>query len=230
MGLQPTIFLIQHRHTMAAHLDLEEQEQLAELKHFWKTWGNLISWVLIAVLGSYAAWNGWQYWQRSQAVKASALYDEVEKAVIAQDLVRIERSVADMKDKFGRTQFAHQAGLLAARSLADKGKAEQARALLAWVAADAPEAALRDLARLRLAALQWDTQSADEALKTLQTSFTAELEPLAADLKGDLLLEKKQNSEAVAAYQQAFKGLPVGNEYRRVVQAKLGALGVEVQP
>ena len=215
---------------MAAHLDLEEQEQLAELKHFWKTWGNLISWVLIAVLGSYAAWNGWQYWQRNQAAKASALYEEVEKAVIAQDLTRIERSVADMKDKFGSTQFAHQAGLLAARSLADKGKAEQARALLAWVAADAPETALRDLARLRLAALQWEGQSADEALKTLQAGFTADLAPLAEDLKGDLLLDKKQNTEAVAAYQLAYKGLPTNNEYRRVVQAKLGALGVEVQP
>ena len=99
---------------MAAHLDLEEQEQLAELKHFWKTWGNLITWLLIAVLGSYAAWNGWQYWQRNQAAKASALYEEVEKAVLSQDVARIERSVADMKDKFGGTQFAHQAGLLAA--------------------------------------------------------------------------------------------------------------------
>lgn len=215
---------------MAAHLDLEEQEQLAELKHFWKTWGNLISWVLIAVLGSYAAWNGWQYWQRNQAAKASALYDEVEKAMLAQDLTRIERSVADMKDKFGSTQFAHQAALLGARSLADKGKAEQARALLAWVAADAPEPALRDLARLRLAALQWESQSSDEALKTLQAAFSSELEPLAADLKGDVLLDKKQTSEAVTAYQQAYKGLSAGHEYRRVVQAKLGALGVEVQP
>ena len=213
---------------MAAHLDLEEQEQLAELKHFWKTYGNLISWALIIVLGAYAGWNGWQYWQRNQAVKASALYDEVEKAVNAQDLPRIERSVADMKDKFGGTQFAHQAGLLAARSLAEKGKAESARALLAWVAADAPETALRDLARLRLAALQWDTQSADEALKTLQAAFSADTEPLAADLKGDLLLSKGQSAEAVASYQQAYKGLPQGSEYRRVVQAKLGALGVEV--
>ena len=213
---------------MAAHLDLEEQEQLAELKHFWNTYGNLISWLLIIVLGSYAAWNGWQYWQRNQAAKAAALYDEVEKAVIMQDLSRIERSVADMKDKFGSTQFAHQAGLLAARSLAEKNKPEQARALLAWVMADAPEAALRDLARLRLAALQWDTQSADEALQTLQASFSSETEPLAADLKGDLLQAKGQTSEAVASYQLAFKGLPKGSDYRRVVQAKLGALGEEV--
>ena len=214
---------------MASHLDLEEQEQLDELKHFWKTYGNLISWVLIAVLGSYAAWNGWQYWQRNQAAKASVMYDEVERAVQAQDLSRIERSVADMKDKFGGTSYAHQAALLAARSLAEKAKPEQARALLAWVAADAPVPALRDLARVRLAALQWDTQSADEALKTLQAAeFAAETAPLAADLKGDLLLSKSQNAEAIAAYQQALKSLPEGSEYRRVVQAKLGALGVEV--
>ena len=214
---------------MAAHLDLEEQEQLAELRHFWKTYGNLISWLLIIVLGGYAAWNGWQYWQRNQAAKASALYDEVEKAVLSQDLSRVERSVSDMKDKFGSTQFAHQAGLLAARTLAEKGKPEQARSLLAWVAADAPETALRELARVRLAALQWETQSADEALKTLQAGFSAEMAPLADDLKGDLLLAKGQNAEAVAAYQQAFKGMVQGSDYRRVLQAKLGALGVEVR-
>jgi predicted negative regulator of RcsB-dependent stress response len=214
---------------MASHLDLEEQEQLAELKHFWKTYGNLISWVLMVILGGYAAWNGWQYWERNQAAKASALYDEVEKAVLAQDVQRIERSMADMKDKFGRTQFAHQAALMAARSLTEKGKPEQARALLAWVAADAPEVAWRDLARVRLAALQWDTQSPDEALKTLQGSFSAEIEPLAADLKGDLLLAKGQNAQAVASYQSALQGLGAGSEYRRVVQAKLGALGVEAR-
>ncbi len=213
---------------MASHLDLEEQEQLDELKHFWKTYGNLISWVLIVVLGSYAAWNGWQYWQRNQAAKAAALYDEVDRAVTAQDLPRIERSVADMKDKFGGTQYAHQAGLLAARSLTEKAKPEQARALLAWVAADAPVPALRDLARLRLAALQWDSQSPDEALKTLQAEFSADTAPLAADLQGDVLLAKGQNAEAVSAYQRALKGLPEGNDYRRVVQAKLGALGVAV--
>ena len=42
---------------MATHLDLEEQEQLDALKHFWKQWGNLITWALIVVLGAYTAWN-----------------------------------------------------------------------------------------------------------------------------------------------------------------------------
>ena len=58
----------QHSQTfMAKHLDLEEQEQLAEFKHFWKQYGDIITWVLIAVFGSVAAWNGYQYWQGRQA-------------------------------------------------------------------------------------------------------------------------------------------------------------------
>ena len=40
--------------SMATHLDLEEQEQLDQLKAFWKQYGNLITWVLIVVLGAFA--------------------------------------------------------------------------------------------------------------------------------------------------------------------------------
>jgi len=213
---------------MASQLDLEEQEQLAELKHFWKTYGNLISWLLILVLGGYAAWNGWQYWERSQAAKASAMYDEVEKAVTANDSARVERSLADMKDKFGSTHFAHQAGLLAARQLYAQGKADQAKAILSWVAEGAPTPALKDVARLRLAALLWESKALDEALKQLNASFTPEMSGLASDMRGDVLQAKGQTAEAIAAYQQAWKQLPANVDYRRMVQAKLSALGVQV--
>lgn len=213
---------------MASHLDLEEQEQLAELKHFWKTYGNLISWLLIAILGSYAAWNGYQYWQRTQSAKASALYDEVEKAVAANDVSRVERTLADMKDKFGATHFAHQAGLLAARSLYAQGKKDEAKATLGWVADSAPTPALKDVARLRLAALLWENKALDDALKQLNAPFTPEMSGLASDLRGDVLQAKGQSAEAITAYQQAWKQLPATSEYRRMVQAKLIALGVQV--
>lgn len=212
---------------MATHLDLEEQEQLAEIKHFWKTYGNLISWVLIVILGAYAAWNGYQYWQNSQSSKASALYDEVEKAVAANDLARVERGLADMKDKFGSTHFAHQAGLLAARSLYAQGKSDEAKAALRWVADNAPTAALKDVARLRLAALLWASKSFDDALQQLDAPFTPEMSGLALDMRGDVLQAKGQSVQAIDAYQKALKLLAASTDYRRVVQAKLSALGVQ---
>ena len=212
---------------MAKALDLDEQEQLDQIKHFWNTWGNLISWVLIAVLGSYAAWNGYQYWERSQAAKAAALYDEVERAVSSGDLARVERSLADMKEKFGSTQFAQQSALLAAKTLQAQGKSEAAREALTWVVTGAKDPAYRDIARLRLVALQLEAKAYDDALKQLGSEFTPEMSGLAADLRGDVLQAKGQSADAVSAYQLAWSKLADMPDYRRLVQAKLNALGID---
>ena len=212
---------------MAKALDLDEQEQLDQIKHFWNTWGNLISWVLIAVLGSYAAWNGYQYWQRDQAGKASVMFDEVERAVTSGDLARVERSFADMKDKFGSTQFAQQSALLAAKTLQAQGKTDAARDALSWVANGASDKAYRDIARMRLAALHLEAKAYDEALKQLGGEFTPAMMGLAADLRGDVLQAKGQNAEAIVAYQQAWQKLADTPDYRRLVQAKLNALGID---
>jgi len=70
----------------------------------------------------------------------------------------------------------------------------------------------------------------DEALKTLQQDFSADMSPLAADLRGDVLAANTRQKEAIEAYRQALKGLDAESDYRKVIQAKLEALGVEVQP
>ena len=212
---------------MATPLDLEEQEQLDELKHFWKTYGNLISWVLIVVMGGFAAWNGYGYWQRTQSAKASALYDEVERAVAVGDLTRVERSLADMKDKFGGTLYAQQAALLAAKTFQQKDKPEQANAALTWVADHASDESYVQIARLRLAGVLLQSRAYDEALLRLSKPFAAAFVPLGADLRGDVLNAQGKPQEAIAAYRDAWQHMEESNEYRRLVEAKLNALGVD---
>lgn len=214
---------------MARHLDLEEQEQLDELKHFWKQYGSLITWLLIAVFGTIAGWNGWQYWQRTQAAQASALYDEVERAAGAGDTARVERAFSDIKDKFGRTTYAQQAGLLAAKVMAEKNNAEGAKAALAWVAAKATDEGYQATARLRLAGLLTDAKAYDEALKQLAGDFPKGFEPLAADRRGDVYNVQGKKAEAKAEYLKAWQGLDERAEYRRLVEIKLNALGVDPQ-
>ena len=124
MGHHPTILSFLFLYPMAKHLDLEEQEQLDALKHFWSRYGTLITSVLVVVLGAFAAWNGYQYWQRSQGMQAGALYDQVDRAAAAGDVARVERSFADIREKYPATAFAHQAGLLAAKVENDKGTPE----------------------------------------------------------------------------------------------------------
>ena len=212
---------------MAKHLDLEEQEQLAELKHFWARYGNLITWVLIAVFGTVAAWNGYQYWQGRQSSQASVMYDEVDRAVLSGDMPRIERSLADMKDRFGGTAYAEQAGLLAAKTYFEKGNVDAAKASLKWVADKANDAGFQSVAKLRLAGILMETKAYDEALTALTGSFPKDFAPLASDRRGDVLLLQGKKAEARAEYEKAYKGLDERTEYRRLVEVKLNALGVD---
>ena len=107
-----------------------DQEQLDQLKHLWAKYGNAITWLLILVLGGFAAWNGWQYWQRKTAVAAAALYDELDRAVQAQQPERVQRVWADLQDSAARSAQAAQGGLLAAKALYTAGKPDEARAAL----------------------------------------------------------------------------------------------------
>ncbi len=212
---------------MANHLDLEEQEQLDQLKHFWKQYGNLITWALILVLGAFASWNFYQYWQRSQATQAAAMYDEVERVVRSGDTEKTDRVFADIKDRFASTAYAQQAGLLVAKQYYGAGKVDAAKAALGWVADKSSDSGYQAIAKLRLAGILIDTKAFDEALKLLGGSFPASFEALVADRKGDVLLLQGKKTEAIAEYQKAFKGLTERNEYRRLVDVKLNALGVD---
>ena len=213
---------------MATNLDLEEQEQLDALKHFWNRWGNLISWLLIIALGSYAAWNGWNYWQRKQAALASALYDKLADGVRDGDMARTERAMADLQASYGGTTYGAFGGLLAAKTQQEKGKTAEARATLAWVADKAPSDGLKAIARLRLAAVLAEQKAYDEALGTLAGSFPPAYAALVADRRGDVLLLQGKRDEAASEYGKAYQGMDAGaGEYRRLVGVKLNALGID---
>jgi predicted negative regulator of RcsB-dependent stress response len=210
---------------MATHLDLEEQEQLDQLKDFWKKYGNLITWVLILALGGYAAWMAWTNWSREQSVKAGVLYEELEKAAQAGDPEKAARVFADMKERFPRTGYAQQSALLTAKLQHEKGQAEAARGALSWASENATEDEYRTVARLRLAGLLLDEKKYDEALKQLDGANAKEFAGLVADRRGDVLMGQGKKDEAKAAYQQAWKTMDETVEYRRIVEAKLAAMG-----
>ncbi len=211
---------------MANHLDLEEQEQLDQLKHFWAQFGNVITWALIAILGAIAAWNGYQYWQRSQAVQAAAMFDEVERVVRSGDVEKSERAFSDMKARFASTTYTQQAGLLVAKLSYEAGKADTAKAVLTWVADNASDKGYAAIARLRLAGVLIDAKAYDDALKLLNGDVAEEFAALVADRKGDVYMAQGKRAEATAEYQKAYKAFDERTEYRRLVEVKLNTLGV----
>ena len=214
---------------MATHLDSEEQEQLDLLKHFWKQYGNLITWSLILVLGAFASWNYYQYWQRSQATQAAAMYDEVERVVKSADAAKTDRVFTDMKDRFASTTYAQQAGLLVAKQYYSVGNVDAAKAALGWVADKSSDPGYQAIAKLRLAGILMESKAFDDALKQLSGTFPANFDALVADRKGDILLLQGKKKEAVAEYEKAFKSFEERTEYRLLVEVKLNSLGVDPQ-
>jgi predicted negative regulator of RcsB-dependent stress response len=214
---------------MATNLDLEEQEQLDQLKAFWQKYGNLITWLLVVVLGGYAAWNGWNWWQRDQGAKAGSMYDQLDKAVQAGDIDQAARVFTDLKSRFPGTAFTEQAGLLTAKLQFEKGKADDALATLAWVESNATEAEYQAIARLRAAGVLLDQKKYDEALKRLDAinvkDGAAEFGALVDDRRGDVLAAQGKPEDAKAAYTKAWTAMDPKIEYRRLIDAKLTALG-----
>jgi predicted negative regulator of RcsB-dependent stress response len=56
-----------------------------------------------------------------------------------------------------------------------------------------------------------------------------EFEPLAADRRGDILQLQGKPAQAKAEYLKALPGLDTRADYRRLVEVKLAALGVDPQ-
>lgn len=208
------------------NLDLEEQEQLAELKAWWKQYGNLVLLTIIAASLAVAGWGAWRWYERNQAAQASALYETLSKAARAGDGKTLRDAGGALAEGYPRTLYASMGALLTARFHADRGELKSAKAQLQWVMERSPAEDLRELARLRLAAVLLDEKAYDEALKLLEAKPLDAYEAQFAALRGDLLLAKNQPAEARAAYKLALEKANGGSgAFRESVQMRLDALG-----
>lgn len=205
--------------------DLEEQEQLASLKAWWNQYGNLVTWLLIAALAGYAAWTGWNYYERSRSAQAAQLYDELQKAVTAKDNGRILRAAGDMQQKFGGTAYAGMAALAAAKSAFEAKDLAAAKAQLQWVIDNGREDEYKALARVRLAGVLLDEKAYDEALKVLSADVPAHFAGAVADRRGDVLAAQNKLDDARTAWKLALDKTDEKNPARQLIQLKLDAIG-----
>ncbi|HXJ51242.1 MAG TPA: tetratricopeptide repeat protein [Burkholderiales bacterium] len=207
-------------------LDLEEQEQVEELKAWWKQHGGMIAALVVAVAVGFIGWQGWRWYQSNQAAHASALYETVTKAVQANDAKALRDAAGTLVESYPRTLYASMGAMVAARYYFDRGDLKSAKAQLAWVIERAPSQDFKDLARLRLAAVLLDEKAYDEALKTLDAKTAAAYEAQYAALRGDVLVAKNQAADAKAAYKLAIeKADGADSAFTESVRMRLDALG-----
>ena len=207
-------------------LDLEEQEQVAELKAWWKQHGSLIVAAIVAAALTFAGWQAWRWWERKQAAEAGVLYDTIGRAARAGDAKALRDADGALLENYPRTVYAALGALMAARFYFDHDDLKSAKAQLQWVVEHGRTDELRDLARLRLAAVALDEKAFDEALKLLDEKHGASYDAQYAALKGDVLVAKNQTAEARTAYRLALDKAGSGSAaFRESVRMRLEALG-----
>ncbi len=207
--------------------DHEEQEQLDSLKTWWKQYGNLASWVVIAGLLAYSGWAYWNYHQRSQASQASQLYEQLQASAVGKDNAKVQRAAADLASQFSETAYAPMGALAAAKSAFEANDLKGAKAQLQWVAAHGNDE-YKAIANLRLAGVLLDEKAYDEGLKVLANVTLPQFAAAVADRKGDILVAQNKLPDARTAYLAALAATDKKNPGRQLIELKLEAIGGSV--
>ena len=205
--------------------DLEEQDQLDDLKAWWQRWGNAVTAIAVAACIAAAGVQGWRWYAAKQSEEASALFTGLSQAVRAQDLNKAKDAVAQLEDKYARSGYSARGALVLAKMLFDSGDAAGAKTQLTWVIDKSDETDLKEIARYRLAEVLVNDKQYDEALKVLDAKHGAPYAGLYADLRGDALAMAGRSAEARTAYTDALAKLDAKSTYKQYVQVKLDALG-----
>ena len=219
--------------------DLEEQEQIAALRSWWKQYGGWATGLVLAIAMGWLGWYGWQTYLKTQNAEASRVFLVLQQASAQQNTSQVKQAAGELVNQYPRSQFASLGALLAATTLEAAGDAKSAEAQLIWVA-DNGKDAVRGVARLRLAGIQMDQKDYDAALKTLSETPPAGFAARFDAARGDVYVAQGKLTEARASYDAALKNLDAGGKdvtpnsefagsepgqlLRRLVQEKRDAL------
>ena len=206
-------------------LDLEEQEQVDELKVLWKKYGAYITRGVIAFFVLYGLFQGWGYYQTKQSLGASELYQSIvvldEKN--AKDILQKSQK---LMDDYSGTPYAGRAAILFAKASYFEGNKDKAKEKLAWASIHAKESATEAIALIQLGQILVEEKKYEDALKKANDVDNEGYLGLSNDLKGDILNAMGKKEDAKKAYQEALKRFGPKDPYAKFTQEKLESLGV----
>ena len=213
-------------------LDLEEQENLANLKSFWARYGNYIIGVITVALLVYSGMSAWKWYQRDQAADAGKLYETLINSISKNEKDKTYLAAEDLQKKYGGTSYAAMGSLVAAKVAMDSNDASKAQSYLKWTANQASDDSFRALAQLRLLGIlidQGTEATLKEADQLLKEKAVKGYEPLWIERRGDWYLVQTKIPEARTEYLKAMKAMQSDKAFpedaRGLLKVKIDAVG-----
>ncbi|MEX4646073.1 YfgM family protein [Haemophilus influenzae] len=181
---------------------IEEEQEINQLKDWWKENGKTIIVAFILGVGGMFGWRYWQAHQAEQIAQASAQYDALINSV-QQDEQAKKANIEQFVQANSKTAYAVFALLDEAKKATEKQDFSEAEANLNQALTQSQDEVLTSIIALRLSAVQFQLGQLDNALTTLNQVKGESFNARKAILTGDIQIAKGDKVAAKNSFEQA---------------------------
>jgi predicted negative regulator of RcsB-dependent stress response len=202
-----------------------DQEQIEEIKKWWKDNGTSVLTGVILGLTLLFGWQGWHQYQASEAEHASNTYEQAIAALEHKEKDKIASATDELLSKYSSSPYAALLALHLAKADVEENKLESAQLRLQWVIDNAKLLEFAHVARLRLVRIAIAQQQFDKAFKLASHSDQGTFKGEYAELRGDIASLQGNKDAARTAYTDALASKDISNSVQALLKLKLDELG-----
>ena len=181
---------------------IEEEQEINQLKDWWKENGKTIIVAFILGVGGMFGWRYWQAHQAEQIAQASAQYDALIYSA-QQDEQAKKANIEQFVQANSKTAYAVFALLDEAKKETEKQDFAAAEANLNQALTQSQDEVLTSIVALRLSAVQFQLGQLDNALTSLNQVKGESFNASKAILTGDIQVAKGDKVAAKNSFEQA---------------------------
>lgn len=181
---------------------IEEEQEINQLKDWWKENGKTIIVAFILGVGGMFGWRYWQSHQAEQIAQASAQYDALIYSA-QQDEQAKKANIEQFVQANSKTAYAVFALLDEAKKATEKQDFAAAELNLNQALTQSQDEVLTSIVALRLSAVQFQLGQLDNALTTLNQVKGESFNARKAILTGDIQVAKGDKVSAKNSFEQA---------------------------
>jgi len=198
-------------------VDNTEEEQVEQIKKWWKSNGKqIIAGAVIGLAGIWG-WNTYTEYQDNQSLNARSLY--LNYASDSNNLGAYDKLTTD----FSSSTYSDQAILLMAKYLFDAGSYAQALGVIKPLINNTSPV-ISNSAALRTASIQLQLGQHEQALSILEGQSDDDFSGLVYNLMGDIYLDLGNHAEAQKYYSLAIDNVTENSNLTQLIQIKLDDL------
>lgn len=208
---------------------MTEEEQIEQIKKWWKRYGNLVTICLSVVLLCMAGYRYMNWHDAKIKQQASIIYEQMMISFSNHNNKDIRSYANQLIQNYGNSVYADVAHMALAKVYVSKNKLSLAQKELNEVAQNSGMPALKQVAKIRIARLLSASKSYTEALQELNEINDSAYLPVINELKGDIYGATGKFQDAIKAYQLAMNETKTNGMGNLFLEMKTNELTIKNQ-